>query len=139
MKVGSLLAAALLVIGSSAFAAGEPKEVLACSVAAADGAQAQVTLTVGVVADAAADFMVLNIDDKGTAFRMFAQMEKGEMEQSLASGSLVSLLFEDGMQQDAGVIRNAGLIVVQRGATPEAFSGLLSARGNLYPLTCVLK
>lgn len=110
------------------------KDILACTVA--DGAaQPQVSVLVTVHFDASADFVIASINDKGQTFRMFTQAGKGEVEASLAQGSVVFMLLDENFSQDAGVIRNSGVMVVNAG-NDGSLSGLLVAHSNIYPLTC---
>lgn len=139
MKCMSLILS--LLVAGSAFAQAQAdsssaKHLFACSIANGTEAPA-VNLSLSLIQDADADFLVVDVNDKGTEFRMFAQGSKGEVESGITQGALVFLLFEESLEQDAGVVRNAGLIVLQK-ADATSFSGLLSARGNLYPLTCAM-
>lgn len=114
--------------------AASQKDVLSCMVANSGG-QPQVSLIVSVHYDTSADFVIVSVSDKGQVYRMFTQMNKGEVDANLAQGSLALVLLDDTFSQDAGVIRNAGLAVVNQGANG-GFSGLLIAHSNIYPLTC---
>lgn len=111
-----------------------PKDVLSCQVAVA-GAQPQVSVTMTLQGDVSADFLIVTINDKGQTFRMFTQMAKGEVDAKLSQGGLVLMLLEDTFTQDAGVIRNAGIAVVNLDEQG-MFSGLLMAHSNIYPITC---
>lgn len=129
-----LFTAAIAFTGASAFAQG--REVLDCKVPVQTGVSS-VLLKVSVYNETSQDFVVLDVTDTGGAFQMFAQMKPGEFAAAIQRGELGALVVEENVSQDAGVIRNAGLIMLSQSGT--GFEGLLSAHGNLYPLACVVK
>lgn len=135
MKLVSVLfTAAIALAGTSAFA--QSKEVLGCQVPNQGGAS-QVSLNMSVYLDSSQDFVVVDVNDKGTTFQMFNQLQAGELANAVQAGQIGFLLAEEGVGQDAGVLRNAGFIILSKNQT--GFEGFLSAKGNIYPLECVLK
>lgn len=133
--VSALFAAAIALAGSSAFA--QAKDVFACQVPVQNGS-VQVTLNLSAYFETSQDFVVVDVNDKGTAFQMFNELKPGELNASIQQGEVGFLLAEANVGEDAGVLRNAGFIMLSKGQNG-GFEGLLSARGNIYPLACTLK
>lgn len=130
-RLGALILSLVLSGPLAAFAQADGgKNVLSC--ATSDGA---VSMMLTVHADTAADFLILSITDKEQSFRMFNQVTKGDVETNLATGSLLYMLLDENFSQDGGVVRNAGVFVVNTGADG-AMSGLLMAHSNIYQIAC---
>ncbi|MBX2988516.1 MAG: hypothetical protein KF802_11530 [Bdellovibrionaceae bacterium] len=129
--------AALLVNAPAVAKAADVKEVMTCTVPNGNAAS-QVSASIVLQAEASADYVIVNVNDKGQNFRLFTQTDKGDVAQSIEKGSLGFLLLQENFTQDAGVIRNAGFLVISKRDTG-AFEGLMGARSNIYPLTCTLK
>lgn len=139
MKFAStLIAAALSFVALNATAQNQPgssgQEILACSVPVQNAAS-EVSMTVTLMGDLSADFVLFNVNDKGTTFRLFTQTTKGTVANGLSQGSLAFLVLEENFASDAGVIRNSGFLALNK-KDDGTFGGLLSARGNIYPLSC---
>lgn len=124
-----LIFAVALLAGFSASAAQVP--AFKCQV---DGKTPTVVVTVSVSDNESVDFVTVDVNDKGTT-TLFMQMEKGSFAQGVAAGSVTTLVLgEQFSQGDDGVIRDAGIMAL--GLDNGAWGGLLSAKGNIYPLTC---
>ncbi|QDK36557.1 hypothetical protein [Bdellovibrio sp. NC01] len=125
----SLILASLL-IGSSAFA---DTTLFNCVVPAQTPS---VKATVVLADDQSADFVTLTVVEKKGTSTFFFQGDKGSVTEQVKAGSLQFLAMTEQSAQGAdGVIVNTGLFSInadQKGA----FSGLLLAKGNIYPLSC---
>lgn len=129
-------AAPVLADNATTPAPSAAKEVLTCTVQSSTGSP-QVSLNVSVQSDTSADFIVVGLNDKGTVSRLFTQADKDTVSKGMAAGSLGFLLLEENFTSENGVIRNAGFAIFTKGEN--GYTGLLSAKGNLYPLTCTAK
>lgn len=93
-----------------------------------------VTVNVAVSDSESVDFVTIDVNDKTTT-NLFMQLEKGSFQKQIDTGSLTTLALGDQFQQgDDGVIRDAGILAL--GLENGKWSGLLSAKGNVYPLEC---
>ena len=136
-----VFAVAAMLFASTSFAQSEqpqqpatgPKAVFSCIVAS-EGAEAQVAANITLVEDQSADFVVIQVSDKGTNFQMFAQLGKGELAAAIAAGGITNLMADENVGVDGGVIRNAGVLALGNNGT--GWSGFLAGHGNVYPLTC---
>ena len=109
--------------------------VMSCTVPV-ENAEPIVSLSVLVQSDSASDFVIVQVTENSETFLLFSQLEQGEVAQQMADGGLTSLLLQEDFSSDSGVIRNAGVISVAFEAGAEAGTGLMAARGHLYPLSC---
>lgn len=127
--MNKLVFALALVSGFAAHAGQVP--AFKCEVPAVPVA---VTATISVSDNEPADFVTLDLNDKGTT-TLFIQMEKGSFKSQIDAGGMTTLILEDKFAQGAdGVIRNSGLLGL--GLDQGVWSGVLSVRGNVYPLQC---
>lgn len=118
-----------LLAGFSAHAAQVP--VFKCTVPAKTST---VTVDIAVSDSEAVDFVTIDVNDKSVS-NLFMQMEKGSFQKQVDAGQVTTLALGDQFQQgDDGVIRDAGVLAV--GLDNGKWSGLLSAKGNVYPLDC---
>ena len=118
-----------LLAGFSAHAAQVP--VFKCTVPAKTST---VTVDIAVSDSEAVDFVTIDVNDKSVS-NLFMQMEKGSFQKQVDAGQVTTLALGDQFQQgDDGVIRDAGVLAV--GLDNGKLSGLLSAKGNVYPLEC---
>ncbi|MBS1969939.1 MAG: hypothetical protein JSU04_06505 [Bdellovibrionales bacterium] len=118
-----------LLAGFSAHAAQVP--VFKCTVPAKTST---VTVDIAVSDSEAVDFVTIDVNDKSVS-NLFMQMEKGSFQKQVDAGQVTTLALGDQFQQgDDGVIRDAGVLAV--GLDNGKWSGLLSAKGNVYPLEC---
>lgn len=118
-----------LLAGFSAHAAQVP--AFKCSVPAKTST---VTVNIAVSDNESVDFVTIDVNDKTTA-NLFMQLEKGSFQKQVDAGQLTTLALGDQFQQgDDGVIRDAGVLALSLDAGK--WSGLLSAKGNVYPLDC---
>lgn len=93
-----------------------------------------VTIDVAVSDNESVDFVTVDLNDK-TKASLFMQMEKGSFQKQIDAGSLTTLVLgEQFSQGDDGVIRDAGILGL--GLEAGQWSGLLSVKGNVYPLEC---
>lgn len=119
----------VLLAGVSASAAQVP--AFKCTV---EGKTPTVVINVSVSKDESIDFVQVDVNDKGLS-TLFMQMEKGAFEAGVTAGSVTTLVLgEQFSQGDDGVIRDAGIMAL--GLEKGAWGGLLSAKGNIYPLSC---
>lgn len=125
----SLILASLL-IGSSAFA---DTTLFNCVVPSQTNA---VKLTVSLGDDQSNDFVTVSLVEKTGTTQFFTQSDKGSIQASINQGFLQFLAMTEKTGQTAdGVITNTGFFALnadQKGA----FSGFLTANGNIYPLSC---
>jgi hypothetical protein len=116
--------------GFSAHSAQVP--VFKCTVPAKTST---VTVDVAVSDNEAVDFVTVNLNDK-TTINLFMQNEKGSFQKQIDAGSVTTLVLGDQFKQgDDGVIRDGGVLGLGTSTTGN-WSGLLSAKGNVYPLEC---
>lgn len=93
-----------------------------------------VTVNVAVSDSESVDFVTIDVNDNTTT-NLFMQLEKGSFQKQVDAGGLTTLALGDQFQQgDDGVIRDAGILAL--GLDNGKWSGLLSAKGNVYPLQC---
>jgi len=93
-----------------------------------------VTITVSVSDDESIDYVTIDVNDKSTS-TLFMQMEKGSFQKQVDAGGITTLVLDEQFQQgDDGVIRNAGILGLNN--NNGKWSGLLSAKSNVYPLDC---
>ncbi len=119
----------VLLAGVSAQAAQVP--AFKCTVPAKNPT---VTINVAVSDSESVDFVTIDVNDKTTA-NLFMQMEKGSFKTQVDAGQLTTLaLGEQFKQGDDGVIRDAGIFAISLDSGK--WSGLLSAKSNVYPLEC---
>ncbi len=119
----------VLLAGFSAHAGQVP--AFKCTVPANTPA---VTVDIAVSDNETVDFVTVDVNDKSVS-NLFMQMEKGSFQKQVDAGQVTTLVLGDQFQQgDDGVIRDAGVLAL--GLDNGKWSGLLSARGNVYPLEC---
>lgn len=134
VTIGTAFSFSAFADGSARDPSLSKKDVLSCVVP--NGADpSQVSLLISVHYDTSADFVIASVTEKGLIYRMFTQMGKGEVDDNLSKGELVLMLLEESYSQDAGVVRNAGLAIIDA-SQDGTYSGLLVAHRNVYPLTC---
>ncbi|HRO67192.1 MAG TPA: hypothetical protein PL182_06490 [Pseudobdellovibrionaceae bacterium] len=126
--------AGLLLTGLNAVA--QTNEVMSCTVQV-EGQEPQVSVSVVVQSESSADFVMLNLVDKNETTVFFTQLEKGEVARNLSQGSFTGMVLQENFAIDAGVVRNAGIFTAS--FSNGAGQGLFAAKGNLYPLNCILK
>jgi hypothetical protein len=127
--MNKMIFALALVSGFAAHAAQVP--AFKCQV---PSATPSVTATLSVSDSEAMDYVTLDLNDKGAA-TLFIQMEKGSFQKQVDAGGFTSLILDEKFAQGPdGVIRNAGLMAL--GLDQGKWGGILSARGNVYPLEC---
>lgn len=131
MKLSIL--ALVTTLSLSAFAAEKP--LLSCTVPM-EGGTSNVSLNLTLTADTSADFVKATLIDGQTTTSFFTQLKKDEAMTQLKAGSMGLFLVSETSRQDNGVLRNGAFMGIAK--NNEAFSGLLSAQGNLYPLQCKL-
>lgn len=127
-----ILAAATLLIGTSAFA---DTNITTCVVPSETNA---VTLNVVLADDQSVDFVTVNLVEKSAASMFFSQMDKGTVAQQIQAGFLNVLALTEKTNQVDGVITNTGFLALSQEAGGK-FSGFLAAKGNIYPLDCTVK
>jgi hypothetical protein len=113
------------------------RDVMACIVPVQNG-PSQVSMMVRVSTDNNGDFVVVSVNDRGLAYNLFSQLDRGEVASSITEGRLGILLLEETFRQDSGVIRNAGFAIISKGENNQ-FSGFVSAKSNIYPVNCTLR
>jgi hypothetical protein len=120
-----------LLMGFSAHAAQVP--VFKCTVPAKTST---VTVNIAVSDNEAVDFVTVELNDKTTS-SLFIQLEKGSVQKQIAAGGLTTLVLGASYSQgDDGVIRDAGIFGIGTD-TSGKWSGMLSVKGNVYPVECV--
>ncbi|MFS4458495.1 hypothetical protein [Bdellovibrio sp. HCB2-146] len=128
----NLLVAAMLLVGSSAFA---DTTIVKCVVPSATNS---VTLKVDQADDESVDFVAVYLNEKSGASTFFSQMDKGTVAQQLQNGFLNILALTEKSNQVDGVITNTGFLALSLESAGK-FSGFLAAKGNIYPLDCQTK
>ncbi len=131
MKLSIL--ALVTALSFSAFAQQKDKPFLNCTVPM-EGGTSPVKLTLTLTSDTSADFIKAILVDGQTTLNFFSQLKKDEALAQLTSGSMGLVLVSETSRQENGVVRNAGFMGIAK--RDNAFSGLLSAQGSLYPLQC---
>lgn len=122
---------ASLLLGSFAFA----DTTLFNCVVPSQTNSVKAVITLG--ADQSADFVTVSLTEKKGVTQFFNQMNKGEATQSIGQGFLQMLAMTEQTGQTAeGVIVNTGFLALSKDQKSEAFSGFLTANGNIYPLSC---
>lgn len=130
--MNKILVAAMLLIGTSAFA---DTNIVTCVVPSANNS---VTLTVDQADDQSVDFVTVNLNEKSGASMFFSQMDKGTVAQQIQAGFLNVLALTEKTGQVDGVITNTGFLALSLESAGK-FSGFLAAKGNIYPLDCTAK
>ena len=126
-----LIAAALVLAGSSAFA---DTTVLKCAMSAKAAKPATINVTLG--ADTSVDFVTMTVTEKTGTSQFFSQLDKGTVAAQMGQGFLQMLaLTEKTAQTDDGVIKNTGFFGVSK-EDSGAFSGFMAANGNIYIISC---
>jgi hypothetical protein len=119
----------VLLMGFSAHAAQVP--TFKCIVPAKTST---VTVNIAVSDSESVDFVTIDLNDKTNSI-LFMQMEKDGFQKQVNAGQITTLALGDQFQQgDDGVIRDAGVLAL--GLDNGKWSGLLSVKGNVYPLDC---
>ena len=129
---------ALIALVPVLFALNAKAETVLDCVVPNEGAAPSVTLTVDVQEESSADFLTISLNDGNDSGVLFTQLEKGDVRAGLDAGQLGTLVLEEDFGVDNGVIRHSGLFIVSV-EQDGSFSGLLSAKGNIYPLACSRK
>jgi hypothetical protein len=128
--MNKLIFGLILVSGFAAHAAQVPK--FKCSVPATP--TPTVTATISVSDSEAVDYVTVDLNDKGVS-TLFMQLEKDSFQKQIDAGGLTTLILDEKFSQGTdGVIREAGLLGL--GLDAGKWSGILSVRGNVYPLAC---
>lgn len=119
-----------LLIGSAAFA----DTTLFKCVVPSQGNTVQATIT--LAEDTSADFVTVNLVEKTGSTQFYNQLSKGEATKSIGQGFLQMLaMTEQSGQSPDGVLVNTGFLALSKG-DDGSFSGFLTAKGNIYPLSC---
>lgn len=126
-----LIAAALVLVGSSAMA---DTTLFNCVVPSNTNS---VTLTVTKADDTSVDYVIASLNEKSGSSDFFNQMDPGTVDAQLANGFLQMLALTERSAQDPndGVITNTGFLTLNA-EKDGSFSGILFAKGNIYPLAC---
>lgn len=85
--------------------------------------------------DTSSDFITFSLTGPQGTEVLFNQIEKGALDQQIAAGQVGMLALQESVMMDNGVIKNAGLISLNREADG-SFAGMLIALGSIYPLAC---
>lgn len=125
-----MIATALLLVSSSAFA---DTTLFNCTVPAQS--KSVVSMTIELGADASSDFVTFTLNEKSAQSIMFTQQDKGTFADQITNGYFSTIVFGESFGQVDGVITDSGIISLQKEAD-KVFSGILSAKGNIYPLVC---
>ena len=124
------IVSAVLLASSSAFA---DVTLFNCTVPAQTASVVSMTIEMGD--DASSDFVTISLNEKSAQAVFFTQQDKGTFADQIANGYFSTVVFGENFGQVDGVIVDSGLLSLQKEAD-KVFSGVLSARGNLYPLVC---
>lgn len=93
-------------------------------------------LKINLIEDQSADFLTVDLVEKSGTTQFYNQMNKGDATLSVEKGFLQILaLTEKSSQNDEGIVLNSGFLALFKGED-ETFTGLLAAKGNIYPLSC---
>lgn len=93
-----------------------------------------VSVNISVSDNESVDFVTVDLNDKAKV-NLFMQMEKDSFKKQVDAGQLTTLVLGDQFQQgNDGVIRDSGILAL--GLENGKWGGLLSAKGNVYPLDC---
>jgi hypothetical protein len=125
-----MFVSAMVLVSSTAFA---DVTLFNCTVPAQNTSAVSMTIEMGE--DAGADFVTFTLNEKSAQAGFFTQQAKGTFADQIANGYFSSIIFGENFSQVDGVIVDSGLISLQKEAD-KVFSGVLSAKGNLYPLVC---
>ncbi|MDG0817050.1 hypothetical protein [Bdellovibrio svalbardensis] len=121
---------ASLLIGSSAFA---DTTLFNCVVPSQSNS---VKATLVMADDQSADFITVNLVEKKGTTQFYTQGDKGTLTAQIEQGFLQFMAMTEQTGQTAeGVIVNTGFLALSKDDTG-AFSGFLTAKGNIYPLSC---
>lgn len=123
-----LILASVLFMGSSAFA---DTTIFKCVVPNSTSASLQIDLA----DDQSADFVMVSLSEKSGGSTFFSQEDKGTVDAQLKNGFFQILALTEKSGQEDGVIVNTGILSLSKEADG-SFSGLLAAKGNIYPLSC---
>lgn len=121
-----------LLVSFNLSAVAAEKAFMDCVVPTDSGAAVTVKGTISN--ESAVDFIRLTVVD-GQTTQFFSQVESGQVDSQIKSGSLTLLLVSDSSRQENGVIRNAGFMGLGK-KDGNKFSGLMSAQSHIYPLEC---
>ena len=123
--------------GLSAQAQTAPKDIISCVVPVQNGTPT-VSINVSAQFESNADFVMFTLKDKDTTTTLFSQTEKGQVAEELKNGGLSLLVLTESFAQENGVLKNAGFFAIGKN-DDGTVGGILSALGNVYPLSCQLK
>lgn len=119
-----------LLIGSSAFA---DTTLFNCAVPSKTNV---VKATVLMADDQSNDVIIVNLVEKTGTTQLYTQGDKGSMTGQIAQGYLQFMALTEQTAQSAdGVILNTGFFALSKD-DKGIFSGFLTAKGNIYPLSC---
>lgn len=122
-----LMIAALLLIGSSASAAG-----LTCKVSDV------VNMNIEITNDSTADFVMMTlVEPKGTSM-FYSYLEAGEAKAQMDQGFFSVMAMTEQTAEENGVIVNTGLLSLSKDDTG-LYQGILLAKGNIYPMACQVR
>ncbi|HEY8272782.1 MAG TPA: hypothetical protein VIG33_17950 [Pseudobdellovibrionaceae bacterium] len=94
-----------------------------------------VSVNVSISDNESVDYITVQLNDK-TATNLFMQLEKGSLQKQITAGGVTTLVLGDQFSQGAdGVIRDGGVLGLGTD-TSGKWSGMLAAKGNVYPLEC---
>lgn len=125
-----MIVSALLMISTSAFA---DTTLFNCTVPAQT--KSVVSMTIELGADASSDFVTFMLNEKSAQTVLFTQQDKGTFADQITNGYFSTIVFGENFGQVDGVIVDSGIISLQKEAD-KVFSGILSVKGNIYPLVC---
>ncbi|MNJ92770.1 hypothetical protein D3C87_104440 [compost metagenome] len=125
-----ILSAAVMFLASAAQAADTT--LFKCVV---DNNPVVVSFDVTLGSDVSADFVTMSLAEKSSSSVFFSQLEKGEVAEQMKNGYLNLLALTEKSGQVDGVIVNTGFLALNQ-ESAGVYSGLLIAKGNIYPLSC---
>lgn len=121
----------MVLVSLSAFANAAEKQLLTCIVS---DQNPDLKVMITVSEESTVDFVTFNLVEKSGTTMFFTQFEKGELDKQMKEGGLNTMLMTDTTKNESGVITNAGVISLAK--DNDMYSGVLVAKGNLYPLAC---
>ena len=129
--MNKIIAAALILVSSVSMA---DTTLFKCAIPESKN----VSLNIDLADDQSSDFVTISLTEKSGQTVFFSQMEKGSIGNQIKNGflNLLALTEQSGMVD--GVIVNTGFLGLGK-ENDGSFGGFLSAKGNIYPLSCVSK
>jgi hypothetical protein len=97
-----------------------------------------VRLDVSLSNDTSVDFITVTVIGVKSKDVLFTQIDKGSLDSQLKAGAVSIMVIQEGFAQEAGVIKKAGALNLQK-TEDGRFSGVMLAMANIYPLSCALK